>query len=685
MPRLRHVNIAARLSRRPGVRVTAVMAVLAGTGLVLPGATSAAGQQVIQPKLEYACHGPAGWQPVSAQTTVTIPGTATAGQPIQPTGPRLTITFSQADRAKLGEPDTMSVFAELRTQATENGVSSADPWLLTAVSKAMPVHGAVMVGVPGTVQPVTEQAPGNLTFTASSLSLVLVPGTSTSVGGTSDVSTTPNSPGNVRLRCTLNPGQSPTLATVPVTAMVSHASALPARTMPATGSTTLWEVSPGGAFTGSAAPATFTDTTSGTVFTCTTSALAGTLKSGRELAGTGIGSLTSVTFSTCTAGGGRTFTVTTSATTASPWFLNVQSYDTTTFTTTASISGITASISGSGCSATVAGPTSTAPGTAEASEIYNIFFATTTLSINPTGGTLHLWKVSGCSGLFSSGDSITVAATYTTSPPEYVAPAYCPPFPIKTGFPFNKQFKLPPYPKNATVTKSPPLPPAQGCAYIKGFADAKKLNGAALVGPGFGNIQVSRRTIIINASKGNAGYFQSDSSGELYYKPCPGNAPQCAAVNGLPPATATFLSFGFMPTTATLQITQLGNLNVASVGTPSSLKYSEIQSQNVIRVYNVLVNGVPLNVGSDCSTAPFNLKLIGKPPYTLDSGGILSGTIDIPPFSGCGVGENLDSLFTATVSGPGNYVQLTQGSLCQEWPLPSQLPFCPPTIPQPIR
>jgi hypothetical protein len=55
--------------------------------------------------------------------------------------------------------------------------------------------------------------------------------------------------------------------------------------------------------------------------------------------------------------------------------------------------------------------------------------------------------------------------------------------------------------------------------------------------------------------------------------------------------------------------------------------------------------------------------------------------ITVPPFTGCGVGENLDPIFNATISGPGNFVKLTQGTLCT----PNSGSGCPPTVPKPLR
>jgi hypothetical protein len=82
----------------------------------------------------------------------------------------------------------------------------------------------------------------------------------------------------------------------------------------------------------------------------------------------------------------------------------------------------------------------------------------------------------------------------------------------------------------------------------------------------------------------------------------------------------------------------------------------------------VRVNGVPLNVGSHCKTSQFDAVLTGtsasKPPYSVQFGGPLTGAVTIPPFKNCGVGENLDPIFNAAISGPQNFNLLTQGELC---------------------
>lgn len=652
--------------------------ILAGTGVVLSGAAPAAGRQLTRPSLEFTCRSPSGSQRISAQLAVSIPGTATAGRAIRPATPAVTLTLPRAYDEQLAKVNasTVSVTAQLHSEVSVNGKSAADPWLLKTVSAALPSHGDLPLRMTGVVQPITEETAGNATFTAAGLSLLITPRTSGGAAATM--------PATTRLDCTLNPGQTSTLATVPVVAAATGGAAAAPATAAGHFLNGSWQAAPGGTISGKGKQVTLKDATTGTAITCTSSSASGTVKFGQQLRPAGIGSLSSVTMLTCTGPGGRTFTVATSASASHPWLLNAQSWDATTTNTAVTISSIMASISGSGCSATVAGPGSTAPGTVDGtiSAIFvNGAFANT-LSVGPSGGNLHAWNVSGCSGLFHSGDALTFTVTYTFSPPQqFVAPAFCPPFPVNTGFPFNPRLKLPRYPhRGAQIFKSPF--PLQACAFIKGFSDVRKLNGAALVGPGFGNIQEGRR-IVQNPRAHD--YDQIDSSGKLYYKPCPGSAPRCRAINGLPPVRGTFLSFGFMPTTATLQITQVGTLNIASVSTSQILRFSKIESLASIRVENASVNGTPLDVGSDCHTVkPFLLSLTGKPPYQLQTGGVLSGTITVPPFTGCGVGENLDPIFDATVSGPGNFVQLTQGSLCIGWDrgFPAN---CPANMPKPVR
>jgi hypothetical protein len=228
-------------------------------------------------------------------------------------------------------------------------------------------------------------------------------------------------------------------------------------------------------------------------------------------------------------------------------------------------------------------------------------------------------------------------------------------------------------------TKTPN--PWIGSAFIAGYANASKLNEAALLGPGPDNhpraglSDLNLLYLIVDSCKG---IFYSYNTGELNYH----GKPQ------LPPARATFLNFGFVPVTATISITLIpvpcrdvtghfiGNVGLCIVlkqPFTSPNESTTVTSEQRIQVSDVTVNGTPLNVGQHCRTAvPTNVVLTSKAGYDVTKGGVLSGNVTIPPFTGCGVGENLDPLLTASISGPGNFVQLTQGPTCARF-LPTGL------------
>jgi hypothetical protein len=222
------------------------------------------------------------------------------------------------------------------------------------------------------------------------------------------------------------------------------------------------------------------------------------------------------------------------------------------------------------------------------------------------------------------------------------------------------------------------------CGYLTGYQDAAKLGGAALLQPRHG------LPVLINIDLGIRHQFRHGdiieySQGQLYYR----------GKEELPPVSATFLGFRFVPVTAMLQITELTPVSIVSVSgvlRPPFPITVHASTRVSVRIYRVRINGVPLNVGPRCQTArPVSLVLTGRgkntiPPigYTLPTGGPLDGTVLIGDFRHCGVPENpLTPLFDGAVSGPGNFVLMTQGKLCA----PSQpgLYTCPPPVPRPKR
>lgn len=210
-------------------------------------------------------------------------------------------------------------------------------------------------------------------------------------------------------------------------------------------------------------------------------------------------------------------------------------------------------------------------------------------------------------------------------------------------------------------------------AYVTGYADVPKLKSATLFPVAC--TQIEQGLTQIKFQDGLIHILQ-DSTATLDYQ----------GKLQLPPATGTFLTFGFMPTTATLEMTQIppaagpdgkpvpnvhSDLTILSPG--NSVGTTTIDLNLRLRLFDVKVNGVALDVGPNCRTErPFALPLRGEmvlkdgvqSGYTLVTGGALTGQVTVPPFSGCGVGEDLDDLFTASISGVPGAVKQVQAAPC---------------------
>src|SRR5690348_7969826 len=123
----------------------------------------------------------------------------------------------------------------------------------------------------------------------------------------------------------------------------------------------------------------------------------------------------------------------------------------------------------------------------------------------------------------------------------------CPTFP-KQGLKLNPRFHHPPPPPGSVKSTFP----SQGCAYTTGYADARKLKGAVLVQPGLTNVELF--LLIFQNQKQN--YFQADNAAQLDFH----------GLHEFPPSTGTFLTFGFVPTTATIQLIEHGTIDIFAVG-----------------------------------------------------------------------------------------------------------------------
>ncbi|NEC46615.1 DUF6801 domain-containing protein [Streptomyces sp. SID8016] len=220
--------------------------------------------------------------------------------------------------------------------------------------------------------------------------------------------------------------------------------------------------------------------------------------------------------------------------------------------------------------------------------------------------------------------------------------------------------------------------------YAAGYANAAKLNGAAALGPAFMKVVLNKR--YINDSCASTVDVSSEVNFDYQGK------------RQLPPTKATFLSYGFMPTTATMTLEQVGPpaaIHTHTVtNTPTYPEETTVTAQLVMRLSDVEVNGVPLDVGPDCRTErPFEQVLRGYgqsyPPagYLVAYGGTLTGYAHIPPFTDCGADEDLDPIFTAAISSAGkkadNYAKMTQAPLCVA--TNPEGPDCPPRKPKPEK
>lgn len=207
------------------------------------------------------------------------------------------------------------------------------------------------------------------------------------------------------------------------------------------------------------------------------------------------------------------------------------------------------------------------------------------------------------------------------------------------------------------------------CANAAGYANVAKLNASVL-----------QPTTLVNVS---AGAFVIRCDGILG-KFCSTNTmePNYQGKAEFPPASGSFFSLGVMPTTGSMQMTPVGPA-VIDIWFQGAAGRATARLKVNVRIFDARVNGVPLDVGPNCRTAtPIDVVMIATPQqYSLTNGGVLTGTITIPPFSGCGATENLDPLFTAVVSGPGNYLKMTQGKVCS---LGNGV-NCPPEVPIPKR
>ncbi|WP_122620282.1 DUF6801 domain-containing protein [Streptomyces sp. Tu 4128] len=219
-------------------------------------------------------------------------------------------------------------------------------------------------------------------------------------------------------------------------------------------------------------------------------------------------------------------------------------------------------------------------------------------------------------------------------------------------------------------------------AYVTGYANVKKMKGAAYLPPSC--LLIEQGIPVDGPPDPEHIIFDTVSWANFHYQ----------GRKETPPFPSTFLSFDFAPVKATMVLEQTGPIRIDSriklrLSDFTTVTDTYVRAPLVVHVTDLEVNGTPLDVGPDCRTEtsltsadpdPANhpgdhLVLYGRGEqiigqeatgYLLLSGGTLSGETTIPAFTGCGTadGEDLDRLLTASVSGPGNHIKQVQGQTC---------------------
>ena len=172
-----------------------------------------------------------------------------------------------------------------------------------------------------------------------------------------------------------------------------------------------WTVKPGGpiSFAGSAQ---VKDTSTGTIAKCTTVKLSGTVKKGSGLSGTGIGTLTSASFSGCHI---ATLAVKV-AVKGLPWKLNAASFKSG--VTTGTISGIELVATAPGCMATLDG---TAAGKHNGVTKLTYTNSTGKIALLVPGGNLHSFVPTGqCFGFVNNNDPQQASGGGTVTPKQTI-------------------------------------------------------------------------------------------------------------------------------------------------------------------------------------------------------------------------------------------------------------------------
>jgi hypothetical protein len=601
--------------------------------------------------MAYACRFASGAQDVTVAFRQEFPAAGRSGKPIQPGDLAMTVTIPRAGVTAMLPAGTIAVTAtgDLTAHITQGGSAADADWPgLTAGATPVSGTGDLALKLTGTVPAVTVSAGGDVVFHPAALALTLRPQAAASSGGSSGGTPPAGGSASGGSAGGTGGGSAGSAGSAGSTGSTDSAGATGGSTGSGTGT-----ASDGGAGSG-------TDS--------------GTAAGSDSASGTGTGSHAAALSADAADAAGATGTAGTAGTAGS----GSGSGD-----AAGSGSGGTTG-SGSGGGADLLGDCAPAPG------------QDTALATVPVSGAAP--GTPGPGGSASAGRTPTAGGTSPGAPgatgagtaagrPGTILPqdgtvhsglTTCGKTP--TGDPDPK--RLPPTGSTAIVLPmpgQPAFPDAPMCGFAVGFSNVNKLNGAMIVNdphahPVMAEVNGGRRKVLDFTNE----YVEVDSVLDLT----------------LPPSKATFLTYGFMPTTASVEFVPKGLMTVVQSGDTffDQPILTTIGGYQEIRVHDVRINGTPLDVGPNCRTAtPVDVELKGreddylpggdgKPDYDIVNGGpLIDENLVVPPFTGCrSHGEDLDALFTASLSGPGNTLNLSQGRLCDPVNVPETT--CQPEI-----
>jgi uncharacterized protein DUF6801 len=201
-----------RMGRLAAAAATGAV-VIAATGVAVAGSAPgpvAGGTRRASASLAYTCRFPSGAHRVGVRVAAGFPVTGTVGRAIQPTGADTRITVPQAAVHDLGRlrATTVRATSNLRVTVAEGRTSVSAAWRGRAArSTPLPTTGNLVLTASGPVPQATASVPGQVTFTADGMHLVLSPRTANGAA---------TSPAALAIPCRLNPGQDAQIAVVTV-------------------------------------------------------------------------------------------------------------------------------------------------------------------------------------------------------------------------------------------------------------------------------------------------------------------------------------------------------------------------------------------------------------------------------------------------------------------------------------